>query len=43
VVWCRIDALPATGEVVFPEGLAGYLEPVLAGTIPEAPLDISPE
>jgi 8-oxo-dGTP pyrophosphatase MutT (NUDIX family) len=41
--WWSLDALRATGEVVFPEGLTGYLEPVLAGTIHEAPVDISPE
>lgn len=36
--WWSLDELRATTEVVFPEGVACLVEPVLAGDVPDAPL-----
>jgi 8-oxo-dGTP pyrophosphatase MutT (NUDIX family) len=40
--WWPLDELGATDDVVFPEGLARLLGPILAGEIPGQPIDISP-
>jgi 8-oxo-dGTP pyrophosphatase MutT (NUDIX family) len=39
--WWSLDELKATPDPVFPENLAGWLEPILLGQVPEAAVDIS--
>lgn len=41
--WWSLDDLRATPDIVFPEGLAGLLAPILAGDIPAEPIDITPK
>jgi 8-oxo-dGTP pyrophosphatase MutT (NUDIX family) len=38
--WWSVDEIEASGEPIFPGGLAGHLRALLAGDIPEAPIMI---
>lgn len=38
--WWPLDELQATTDVVFPNGLAGLLIPIIGGTLPDEPLTI---
>ena len=39
--WWTLDELRSTDEVVFPERFAQHVEPILAGSLPTAPVWIS--
>lgn len=39
--WWSLADLQATNEVVYPEGLAALLAPIMAGDIPTAPLSLT--
>jgi 8-oxo-dGTP pyrophosphatase MutT (NUDIX family) len=39
--WWSLEELKTTPDPVFPENLAKWLEPILAGQLPDVPVDIS--